>query len=61
MTFTLHNGRPPGRLFSSENGEREANLEMKVGVSMEKFVDGAGGTGELGVIVIMDNDNSPLG
>lgn len=34
---------------------------MELRVSAEEFVDGAGGAGEFGVIVIVDDDDSLFG
>ncbi len=34
------------------------DVETEVGVGAEEFVDGAGGAGELGVVVIVDDDDS---
>lgn len=47
--------------FQCEDGEGVADLELVTRVSAEEFVDGAGGTRQLGIIIIMDDDNSLRG
>ena len=38
-----------------------ADLGIEVGVGAEEFVNSAGGAGEFGVVVVVNDDNSPLG
>lgn len=38
-----------------------ADLKVILRVGVEEFVDGTGGAGELGIIIIVDNDNSLAG
>lgn len=38
-----------------------ANLKVIFGVGAEEFVNGTGGAGEFGVVIIVDDDNSLFG
>ena len=46
------------RAWFSEDGEGVADLEREIGVGAEELVNGAGGAGELGVVIIVDDDDS---